>query len=153
MASNNNAPGGYYPPVGFFFRVRFLGFSGDNEMRFQQVDGLSVEVKLDDIYHEGGNNTFEYALPTKVRCSDISLKRGLLVGSELFAWCAAAINDFQFFPLDFTVELLNDQGAPLLTWVFTGALPKKWSISSLNAETSSIAIEQIDLAVRDFRIL
>jgi hypothetical protein len=36
--------GGYYPPVGFHFRVEFLNIGNDNDVRFQSVSGLNVEL-------------------------------------------------------------------------------------------------------------
>ena len=153
MATTNNTPGGIsYPPVGFHFRATFPDFPGDNEMRFQSVAGLSAEIMM-ETYREGGNNMYEYQLPVRVKFSDVSLKRGLLKGSKMFAWCLDAINDFKFAPKDLNIELLDDQGVALISWSLKGALPKKWSISEFNAEQSSIAIEQIDLVIREFRIL
>ena len=37
------AAGGYYPPVGFHFKVEFVSLGNDNDQRFQSVTGLNVE--------------------------------------------------------------------------------------------------------------
>ena len=121
-------------------------------MRFQSVTGLKAPINM-ETYKEGGSNMFEYQLPTSVRFGDITLKRGLLVGSAVFDWLLLAVNAFQFLPLDLTIDLLNSEGTPLMSWLLMGVLPKSWSISELDAEKSTIAIEQIELAVREFIIL
>ena len=121
-------------------------------MRFQSVTGLKATINM-ETYKEGGSNMFEYQLPTSVRFGDITLKRGLLVGSAVFDWLLLAVNAFQFLPLDLTIDLLNSEGTPLMSWLLMGVLPKSWSISELDAEKSTIAIEQIELAVREFIIL
>ena len=152
MATTNNTPGGnLYPPVGFHFRATFPDFPGDNEMRFQSISGLSAEIMM-ETYKEGGNNMYEYQLPVRVKFSDVSLKRGLLKGSTIFQWCLSAINDFKFSPKDLNIDLLDEQGAALVSWSLKGVLPKKWSVSEFNAEQSTIAIEQMDLVIREFRI-
>jgi phage tail-like protein len=121
-------------------------------MRFQSVSGLKADIEM-ETYKEGGNNMFEYQLPVRVKFSDISLKRGLLVGSLVTDWLLVAFNTFTFLPMDLTIELLNDQGTPLMGWMLMGALPKSWSISDFDAENSRVVIEQIDLVVREFLIL
>ena len=38
-------------------------------------------------------------------------------------------------------------------WAVKGALPKKWSVTDLNAEQSAIVVEQLDLVIREFKII
>ena len=55
----------YYPPVGFHFRVEFdLPGASDNDMRFREVGGLSVELE-EETYNEGGENRFVQKLPVR----------------------------------------------------------------------------------------
>ncbi len=152
MSSNTTSAGGYYPPVGFRFRVKFAGISGDNEMRFAQVSGLKAEVQMEE-YKEGGSNMLNINLPIGVKFSEVTLKRGLLVGSAIFEWFLAALNGFVFTPVDITIDLLNDKGEPLLSWLLMGALPKSWSISDLDAGNSTLAMEEMVLSIRGFLIL
>ena len=44
--------GGYYPPVGFHFKVEFPGIGNDNDCRFQSVSGLTVEYDTES-FKEG----------------------------------------------------------------------------------------------------
>lgn len=153
MATQKPTAGGYYPPVGFRFKVSFVAFEGaDNDVRFQSVSGLNAEVQMES-YKEAGNNMFEYQLPVRVKFSDITLKRGLLTGSRIFKWYVDGINNFKFSPQDINISLLNDKGNPVITWAVKGALPKKWSVSELNAEQSAIVVEQLDLVIREFKII
>jgi phage tail-like protein len=48
--------------------------------------------------------------------------------------------------------MLNEEGDPLFTWNIVHAWPKKWSVSDLNAESSAVAIESLELHYRYFRI-
>ena len=60
------SPGGYYPPVGFHFKVEFMGIGNDNDSRFQSVSGLTVEYETES-FKEGGENRFEHKLPVRTK--------------------------------------------------------------------------------------
>lgn len=144
---------GYYPPVGFHFKVEFtdLGKS-DNDTRFQAVTGLTVEYETETV-KEGGENRFEHTLPVRTKYPDLTLKRGmLLTDSKIFEWCMKAFQDREFTPSDIVITLLNHEHEPIRTWNVSQAWPKKWSITELNAETSSIVVESLDLRYRFFTV-
>lgn len=135
-----------YPLIpGFHFRVMFTGQGlGANESSFQSVGGLEVSVDTESV-REGGENRFEYALPTKTNYSTLKLNRGLLKGSDVVAWIKRAIQDLEIEPVDLQVALLDKEHAPLLTWNIKHAWPMKWSVSEFNAENSALVIETLEL--------
>ncbi|MFV1980223.1 MAG: phage tail protein [Rhodothermia bacterium] len=136
----------YYPPVGFHFRVEFdLEGIGDNDFRFREVSGLSMEME-EETYTEGGENRFIHKFPVRARYQDLVLKRGLLTDSVVLAWCKNAIQNFEIEPATVWVTLLNEEHEPLQSYTFVSAWPKKWSISDLNAESSEVVIESLELA-------
>src|SRR5262245_31411622 len=142
----------YYPPVGFHFRVEFdLPGVGDDDIRFREVAGLSMELE-EETHNEGGENRFTHRFPVRARYPDLSLKRGLLKGSAVFTWCKDAIQNLDIRPTTVWVTLLNDAHEPLQTYTFVNAWPKKWSVSDLNAESSAIVVESLDLAYHYYRV-
>lgn len=146
------AAGGYYPPVGFHFRVEFIGLGNENDTRFQSVSGLSVEYEM-ETYKEGGENRFEHKLPVRTRYTDLSLKRGLLTDSNVIQWFLTAFNTHQIVPVQLNITLLNEQHAPLKSWQVFKAWPKKWSVSDFNAQENSVVIETLDLAYSHFILI
>jgi phage tail-like protein len=149
-----NSAGGYYPPVGFHFRVEFIGIGNDNDTRFQSVSGLNMEYDI-ETFKEGGENRFEHKLPGRTKFADLSLKRGMLSDSNVIKWLLGILRDRDFMnnkPAIVQVSLLNDKHEPLRTWEFIDAWPKKWSVSDLNAQENSIVIETLDLAYKYFKI-
>lgn len=150
--------GGYYPPVGFHFRVEFLKMQGntpigsDNDVRFQSVTGLSVEYDAES-FKEGGENRFEHKLPVRTKYPDLSLKRGMLTDSGVINWCLDAFQKRSFAPAHIIVTLLNEQHQPLKTWHVYNAWPKKWSVSDLNAQENSIVVETLDLSYSYFTLM
>ncbi len=71
----------FAPPVGFHFLVVFELFpQTPQDFRFREVTGLDVELEMESI-KEGGQNRFTHQLPIRSRYTDITLKRGLFIGS------------------------------------------------------------------------
>ncbi len=141
--------GNYYPPLGFHFRVEFANIKG--EFEFQSVSGLNVELETEQIA-EGGENRFKHRLPVRTKFTNIILKRGLKVNSDLIKWCRDAVLDFNIVPTDMTIILLNEEHEPLQTWNVVHAWPVKWEVTDLNAEESKITVESIELAYNFFNI-
>ena len=135
-----------YPPLGFHFKVVFTGIGEEDiDSRFQNVSGLSMEMETES-KKEGGENRFEHARPVRAKFPALVLKRGLITESKLLMdWCNNVFKNFIIEPKDLTVSLLNEEHDPLLTWNVVQAWPKKWSLSDLNAEQNSIAIESFEL--------
>ena len=145
------SPGGYYPPVGFHFRVEFVGIGNDNDIRFQSVSGLSIEYDTES-FKEGGENRFEHKLPVRTKYADLSLKRGMLTDSKVIEWCLKAFENREFQPAQINVLLLNENHQPIKRWEVIDAWPKKWSVSDLNAQENGLVIETLDLAYKYFNV-
>lgn len=143
--------GGYYPPVGFHFKVEFVGIGNDNDVRFQSVAGLSIEYDTES-YKEGGENRFEHKLPLRTKYPDLSLKRGMLTDSKVIKWCLDALQNRDFKPAQINISLLNEEHQPLKTWNVYNAWPKKWSVSDFNSQDNSIVIETLDLSYNYFTL-
>lgn len=141
----------YYPPWGFYYRVEFGVSKNKNDVRFQTVSGLSVEYDMEE-FKEGGENRFTHKLPVRTKYSDLVLRRGMLTGSEVVNWFLKAFRDRDFEPTDITITLMNEKSDPLQVWKVVHAVPKKWSISDLNASESSLVIETLELTYRYFTV-
>jgi phage tail-like protein len=136
-----------YPPVGFHFKVQVIPFLG--EAGFQSVDGLSVDIP-EYTYKEGGVNTFTHRLPDRIAYKDLTLKRGMVMGSGLIQWFRAGVDLFTFLPTDVIVTLLNEKHQPLDAWIFHNAWPKAWNIESFDSMNNKIAVESIVIAYQRF---
>jgi len=145
------SPGGYYPPVGFHFKVEFMGIGNDNDSRFLSVSGLTVEYETES-FKEGGENRFEHKLPVRTKYNDISLKRGMNVHSDVIKWCKDAFENRELLTATIIISLLNEKHEPLKVWEVIDAWPKKWSVSDFNAQENSIVVETIDLSYKYFKV-
>jgi phage tail-like protein len=166
MAEKKDNKYGYlktYPAVGFHFRVTIgSGNEDDGDSRFQSVSGLSVEVETEN-KKEGGENRFEHVLPLRTKYPMLVLKKGLVQSKSFRKWVMDNINAITTMasdnpsqrlitPKDITVSLLNPSGEELMVWNIVRAWPKKWNVTDLNAEQSSIVVESIELQYQYFTV-
>lgn len=142
----------YYPPVGFHFKVEFLGLPpSDSDTRFTEVSGLSLEMGTEEVA-EGGENRFVQKYPMRTKYPELVLKRGMLVNSAVVEWVRRCIENYQISPKNLDVMLLNDVHQPLITWHVIGAYPTKWSISDLNATSNAVVTEALQLCYQYFTV-
>lgn len=155
----------YYPPVGFYFKVKFEGLDKDlaDDVQFQSVSGLSTDIETEE-YAEGGENRFKHKLPTRIKFPNLVLKRGLFKDSSIIKWCEDAIENFKFKPLNLIISLYSEsqsegQGSsgskenkPLVSWKITHAIPVKWSIDELSSMDSKLVMETLELTYNYFKI-
>lgn len=146
----------YFPPGGFNFAVEIEGFDPEGfDARFQEVQGLTMELEVENVEETGVNDT-KYRIPVRTKYSNLVLKRGLITaGSDLADWCHDTIQDFMVKPIEpknITVKLLDHQGETLMSWEFDTAIPVKWTISDFNAQQNSIVTETIEFAFNAFRV-
>ncbi|MCG9910677.1 MAG: phage tail protein [Flavobacteriales bacterium] len=158
----NPVEAGYYPPLGFHFRVNISGL--DDDSKFQSISGLSTELEI-EVRKEGGENQFEHILPVRSKYTPLVLKRGLMVSSKLLEWCSQTFTALGtkidatnrgnqlFTPRDLTIHLLNEKHEPLMSWNVIQALPKKWSITDFNAEQSNIVIETLEFQYQYYTVV
>lgn len=142
-----------YPVVSFYFQVAFSGIPSGPDNAFQEVQGLSTEVGLDEI-KEGGENRFTYRVPSRLKFQNITLKRGMLAkNSKLVTWCKKSLSgeyDQPIKPKTVTITLMNEKKAAVRTWNVVNAYPVKWQVSDFNAMENKLAIESIELAFNYF---
>jgi len=141
--------------LGFRFGVFFFAggvIPNPLDIRFQKVSGLSAEVKTTPVT-EGGQNFYAHQLPQAVSHGNLTLERGMVVGSPLNIEFNAAMSLFKFAPSNVLVTLFNADKIPISAWLFIKAFPVKWATSDLNAAEKAVAIDTMELAYTRMQIL
>lgn len=141
------------PLLGFRFGVFFLGTVGvahPLDFRFQSVSGISVELETESI---GGksNNVNGFSAPKGLKYSNLILKRGFPLISTLSMEIQASFSSFQFSPRNVLLSVVDENGIPLNSWIFSEAYPVKWSLNDLDASSSQVLIESVELTYRSFK--
>jgi phage tail-like protein len=127
------------PFVGFNFIVEIDGVT---RAGFTAVSGLTSTVDVIS-YREGAESRVR-KLPGLVKYSPLMLKRGLTVDRSLWLWHRAVLNgDVQ--RRNVSVVLLDAARAPVARWNFLDAWPARWEGPELNAQSSDVLIESLEI--------
>lgn len=133
------------PLRGFRFLVEIDGIKSGG---FTRVKGLSLELKHES-YREGGVNDYEHKLVTQVTYPVVVLERGLAF-DDLWKWALDAANG-QVQRKNVRIRLQNEANEMTWAWQIEYAIPVKWAASDLDAQTSTVVMESLELAHHGLR--
>ncbi len=115
---------------------------------FARVKGISRELKHES-YREGGVTEYEHKLITQVSYPVVVLERGLAL-DDLWKWAQAAA-DGEVRRKTIRIRLHDEANEKQWAWQIESALPVKWSASDLDAQTSPVVMESLELAHHGLR--
>jgi phage tail-like protein len=124
------------------FKVEFQGLTVQ-EGYFASVTGFSSQADVLE-YPEGGQNTFVHRLPSRVKQGNITLKRGVIPDSVLYEWFQKST--VQVEPVTLVITLLDTAMKPVKVWNLINAYPVKWTGGDLNASSTEILTESLEIA-------
>jgi phage tail-like protein len=133
------------PLRGFRFLLEIEGITSGG---FARVKGLSREVKHES-YREGGVNEYEHKLVTQVSYPVVVLERGLAL-DDLWKW-ALAVADGDVKRKTIWIRLQNEANEKMWALQIEYALPVKWTASDLDAQSSQVVMESLELAHHGLR--
>jgi phage tail-like protein len=110
---------------------------------FKECTGFESTVEVKD-YREGGENATVRKLPGLTKYSNITLKWGMADDTDLYDWHRDVVSG-EFERKNGSIVLFDRRGVEVARWNFVRAWPTRWDGPDLNAETSDIAIELIEL--------
>jgi phage tail-like protein len=131
-----------YPLSKFYFEVDW----GGTKVGFQEVSGLNIEIDPIE-YRQGASPNFsKIKMPGMHKFSNITLKRGTFAGdNDYFTWLQTIqLNTVERRTV--TISLLDETGAPAVTWKVKNAFPVKLNSSDLKAEGNEVAVETLEIA-------
>jgi phage tail-like protein len=135
-----------HPYGRFVFQVDFGGADPESvDGGFEAVGPIAGAI--DVIEYRAGNDKVNtvHKLPGLHRVHDVTLTRGVIGSTTLFAWFRAGTLG-QAERRDVTIRLLNeDQSAVVFTWRLVRAWPVKYVVASLSATSSGVAVEELVL--------
>jgi len=129
------------PYLSFNFLVEIEGLLVGG---FSEVTGLQIETEVKD-YREGGLNEYIHKLAGPTRYpANLTLKHGLIDIETLWSW-HQDITQGIIERKNGTIYLLDQKRLPAMWWDFMEAYPVKWSGPDLNAGSSTVAMEAVEL--------
>lgn len=118
---------------------------------FSEVSGFTVETEATEV-SEGGLNQYVHRLPTQTKHVPIVLKRGMIKTNDLWKWYADVIAG-EISRKSGAIILYNEWGQEFRRWNFYDAYPSKWVGSDLNAVSSDVAVETVELTHNGFKVV
>lgn len=162
MAYNNKA-GMAYPLTKMNFLVTVSGVSGT--AAFSEVSGVEASVDVIEFRQGNSSSLAPVKIPGLVKHGNVTLKFGYTLDSAFKTWVQECVAETrgEIPRSDVQIEMIDiNGGAPqsLVSastaggqiWVLTNAWVTKYSAPDLNASTSEVAIETVELAYEELMI-
>ena len=112
---------------------------------FSEASGLTTDTNVIE-YREGAEqHGTTRKLAGLIKYNNIVLKRGWTKDKSLWAWRKKVI-DGQTQRNSGSIVLLDEARNEALRWNFREGWPSKWEGPALNAKTSEVAIETLEIA-------
>ncbi len=138
-----------YPMPAYHFIVDWGGTS----IGFSEVSGLNLEVDVVEHRNSASPEFHTQKMPGLLKYTNIILKRGIVKGdNEFFQW----INTIRLNTVErrsITISLLNENHEPVVVWRVRNAFPIKYSAPVLKANSSEMAIEELEIAHEGFVVI
>ena len=122
----------------------------DNDLgTFNSCEGLGCEVVIEQ-REEGGNNSFVWQLPTRLKYPNVKFSRPLGADTAKVArWFASMTAGVKRRTA--TIQAMSGDGKVVATWELDGVVPVRWSGPSLNLDSPKVATETVEIAHHGFR--
>ena len=135
------------PIVSYIFSVTVDGL--DNIGLFASANGLNEENEI--VFYkqrgEGGKLSIK-KVPGQYKWGDITLKRGVTKGKEMWAWRQLVVQGkMTDARKDGAITVYStDLTTPVATWKFVAGWPSKWEGGDLAADSDEVFAETLTIA-------
>ncbi len=139
-----SSPDNVWPLPKFYFRVQFGALK--DTVFFQEVSGLDTEAQVIE-YRLQDNPVFSTVkMPGMKKASNVTMKKGVFVKDNKFWDWFNQIKMNTIKRETVTIQLLDEQGSPVMTWTLQNAWPTKITATDLESNANEVAIETIEIA-------
>ncbi len=133
------------PYADFNFQISVDGIDGDGVAGgFCEVTGLGVSIETIEYRNGNDKDITVRKLPGLKKFSNITLKRGVIGDLSFWEWIKTAMNG-QVERRSVTIRLLDESREAVLAWRISNAWPCRYDGPSLDAKTSAVALEVLEI--------
>lgn len=127
---------------------------------FTECQGLGVTIKAEKRL-EGGVNDQQRIILGQAEFSDVTLKRGITNDLTFWNWISKILSDVgrnkgNNLPKkerrNVNILVFNQAGETMQCWTLIGAVPVSWKAPALNADSGTVAIEELTLAYESLQV-
>ena len=132
----------------YHFLLEIQGVISDNKIivgGFKSVSGMDSETEI--IEFKQGNDLIVRKKPGRTTYSNIVLERGYTATDDLWQW-RKNIEDGKIDRRAGSIIILDQDGqTEVARYNFYEGWPTKWNVPELDSDSSSMAIEKIEIAI------
>jgi phage tail-like protein len=138
------------PYAGFNFRMEI---DGVEVAGFKEISGLEMSTEVVEYAEGDTDNSWIKKIPGRTNFSNVTFKRGIVEGIELWEWCNT-INDYprEIERKSITINLLDNAGEPQKTYTIYEAWPCRYKSADLDAGADDLAMEEIEFVYENFEV-
>src|SRR4028119_341981 len=129
----------------------YVGLESEISASFSECSGLSVKVKT-ETYFEGGVNDQQRIFLGQPQFSEVTLKRGITDDFAFWEWISQILTPGKKERRNVNISVFNQAGETMQCWTLIGAVPVGWKAPSLQANSNTVAIEELTLAYEGLKI-
>src|ERR671932_2798102 len=118
---------------------------------FSECSGLGVTIDK-DTYREGGVNEQQRSFLKQAKFNDVTLKRGITDSLTFWKWIERTLKPGKKERRNINIVVFNQAGETMQCWTLIGAVPIRWKAPSLQADSSTAAIEELTLAYEGLKV-
>lgn len=132
-----------WPLPKFYFMV---DWGDQTDIAFQEVSGLDTESQPIEYRHGNSPKFSTIKMPGMIKSGNVTMKKGTFVNDNKFwDWYSQIkLNTIERIPV--TIKLLDEAGAPTMTWTLENAWPTKITGTDLKSDGNEVAVETIEIA-------
>lgn len=125
---------------------------------FSECSGLGVQIKK-EILMEGGVNDQQRILLGQAEFSEVNLRRGLSNDPVFWNWIEPLLSQYSGgvdppkYRRNVNILVFNQAGETMQCWTLIGAVPIGWKAPTLQADASTVAIEELTLIYEGLKVL
>jgi phage tail-like protein len=120
---------------------------------FSDVSGLETDIHISE--YRDGNEPEPHVrkIPGSHKVGDVTLKRGVVNSTDLWAWITATRKTGVAAQRDVVITLLDEAGAPVQQWKLRRVVPMKYTGPTLAGKGGGeVAMEELVLAAEGYEI-
>ena len=150
MAETGKKENAIWPMPKFYFLVTW----GKDQISFSEVSGLDTEAQIIEYRHGDSSVHSPIKMPGLKKVGNVTMKRGVFVGDNTFyKWFSQIkLNTIEEGRQTVTVQLLNENGKPTMTWTLNNAWPTKITSTDMKSDGNEAAIDTIEIAYETLEI-
>jgi phage tail-like protein len=120
---------------------------------FSDVSGLETDIHISEYRDGNEKEPHVRKIPGSHKVGDVTLKRGVVDSSDLWAWIMNARTNGVDAQRDVTITLLDEAGKPIQKWKLRGVVPMKYTGPTLAGKGGGdVAMEELVLSAEAYEI-